>query len=166
MKVSTRKNYFTILVTLLFVVFLGAVYFFVYIPNNEKRLQEQRFRTLHNINKNIHEKIRNSVALMNNLLKEEADIDYINYLSSQSKANFSLSLPVSTGAGEGTVITDSGYTLKASNESRQLTLLLYKLSVNAEGDTTASQQMAMKFSFEQFFKSLLPNYIFRDLWRC
>lgn len=160
---SFNRNYTTILLTLLFVLFLGAVYFFIYIPQNEERLQEQRFRTLQNINNNIHEKIKNSIALMNNLLKGEVDTAYIAYLNHQSKENFTLTFPKGNKAGSLLVqnIWDSSSIINISNQNRQITLLLKKYSVPSEGDTV-SHQMVMKFSFEQFFKFLLPQYVFDD----
>ncbi len=159
---SFNRNYVTVLLTILFMVFLGAVYFFIYIPNNETRLQEQRFRTLQNINRNIHEKIKNSVALLNNVVQKDADTAYIKYLSNQSKENFSFSALTSTAGelGAGDFFTDSGYTVTANHNNRQVTLHIFKHVINAEDDTLASRQMAMKFSFEQFFKTLLPGYVF------
>ncbi len=151
---------------MLFVVFLGAVYFFIYIPNNERRLQAQRFRTLQNINKNIQEKIRNSEALMNNLLKNKIDTGYIDYLSEQSKENFTLIKPLSNGTSPTKLksITDSGYTINSDNDNRYLNLRLYKLAIktsNSKTDTI-TYEMAMKFTFEQFFKGLLPKYVFDE----
>src|SRR5215210_1444964 len=89
---SFNRNHVAVLITLLFVLFFGAIYFFIYVPQNEKDLQQQRFRTLQNIDKNIHAKIENSVALMSNLLQGKVNKEYINYFSRTSKQNFTLKL--------------------------------------------------------------------------
>src|SRR6476469_9148083 len=93
MKFSFTRNHAAVLITLMFVIFLGASYFFIYVPGNEKSLQEQRFRALQNIENNIHAKIDNSVALMSNLLKDPVDTAYIKYLNDHSKGLFALSVP-------------------------------------------------------------------------
>jgi predicted PurR-regulated permease PerM len=94
------RNQGVILVTLLFVLLLGGIYFFMYIPNNQRNLEEQRFRCLQNIENNIHEKIDNSVALLNNLLitYENNDKQYDTtrlkeYIKNYPQQNFTL-LPV------------------------------------------------------------------------
>ena len=46
----------------------GFHLFFCIHTNNEKSIQQQRFRALQNIDKNIHAKVENSVGLLNNLL--------------------------------------------------------------------------------------------------
>ena len=77
MKNFFNRNNAAVLMTLLFVIVLGASYFFIYVPANEKNLQEQRFRSLQNIERNIHAKIENSVALMHNLLNGQIDTPYV-----------------------------------------------------------------------------------------
>jgi len=68
MRFSFKKQA-PVFITLLVIISLGLAYLFIYIPHNEKIIQEQRFRVLQNIDENIHRKIENSVALLNNLLK-------------------------------------------------------------------------------------------------
>src|SRR5215204_1992882 len=158
---SVKNNYTVVFTTALILVFLGAVYFFVYVPQNEKRLQEQRFRSLQSIEKNIHEKIDNSVALMNNLLKDTVDIKYVQHLNTNSGENFSLVLLPQPSSSAKLIlknITDSNYTIGINNTTRQIVLLLEKQIVQV--NDTLRYQIAMKFSFEQFFKFLLPGYVF------
>src|SRR5579859_6972207 len=94
---SMGKQYFAIISTLLIVIFLGACYFFVYIPGNEKTVQERRFRSLQNIDNNIHSKIDNSLSQVNSLLTPYNHPHYKdtlnNYLAHYSKDNFTL-IPV------------------------------------------------------------------------
>jgi hypothetical protein len=159
---SFNNNAKTILLTLLFVVFLGAIYLFIYIPNNEQRLQQRRFRTLQNINKNIEEKIKNSNALLDNL-EASSDTAYINYLNANAKENFVIILsPVQKKGAADVVQSDSGYQLTTNHLTRQVTLIHYKVGMAANGDTVLINQIAMKFSADQFFKSLLPSYVFDE----
>ncbi len=159
---SFNRNHAAVVVTLLFLLSLGAFYFFMYVPQNEKRLQEQRFRTLQNIDKNIHAKIDNGVGLMNNLLSGTVDTAYIRYLSNHSKDNLTLTPPQSLTGGNIVVkdVTDSNYTVSINAQNRQVVLLLTKQRIDANRDTLAGYQMAMKFSIEQFIGYLLPKNVF------
>lgn len=156
---SVNRNNIPVLITLVFVLVFGAFYFFMYIPNTEKGLQQQRFRSLQNIDKNIHSKIDNSVALMSNLLKDTVNTAYIEYLNAQSREHFTLLLP--GNHPDGIVvrnITDSSYSIIVNKQERQITLLLTKRNIAAKD--TAEYQMAMKWSFEQFLEFLLPQNVF------
>ncbi|MDQ6902328.1 MAG: cache domain-containing protein [Bacteroidota bacterium] len=157
---SFNRNNIAVLITLAFVLFCGAIYFFIYVPSNEKALQEQRFRTLQNIEENIHKKIGNSVALMNNLLKDTVDVNYIDYLNSNSKEKFTLVLPKGNNQEKLILkdINDSDYTINVNNLTRQIILLLTKRNITAKD--TLSYQLEMKWSFKQFVESLLPKNVF------
>src|SRR5215216_718181 len=79
-------------------VFLGACYFFIYVPSNEKNVQEQRFRSLQNIDRNIHTKIENGVAMLNLLIKayndEPSKRDSLKaYIANYASDKFRLSQP-------------------------------------------------------------------------
>jgi hypothetical protein len=156
---SFNRNNTAVLITLVFVFFCGAVYFFIYVPGNEKTLQEQRFRTLQNIEQNIHKKIQNSFALMNNLLKDSVDVNYIDYLNANSKESFTLSI---RGQSNKNLIvkniTDSDYRIDVNNLNRQIILLLTKRAVKAKD--TINYQLEMKWSFKQFVEFLLPKNVF------
>jgi hypothetical protein len=157
---SLNKNYNDILVTLMVLIFLGAGYFYVYVPQNEKRVQEQRFRSLQNIDKNIHAKIDNSISLMNNLLQSYKNGDkqfIITYIKKYSKDNFTLSLPDSQKIAPAG--TDSAYSIIISNNNRQITLLA-NVQRNRFLHDSVVYRMDMKFSFEQFIKYLLPSNVF------
>ena len=65
---SFGKNEAGVLGTLLILIALGACYFFIYLPNNEKIVQERRFRYLRNIDTNIRTKISSSQAQIRSLL--------------------------------------------------------------------------------------------------
>jgi hypothetical protein len=159
------RNYTAVLITLLFVIFCGAIYFFIYVPDNEKTLQERRFRMLQNIDENMHKKIENSVALMSNLLtayiKDDSSKQYIEkYISNYSKENFVLTLPGVTGSKKNLQngFTDSTYSITVNNNNRLITLMLQKQIV-ASNDT-ATYQMAMNLSFDQFVKFIFPENVF------
>ncbi|HEX4373820.1 MAG TPA: hypothetical protein VHZ50_10995, partial [Puia sp.] len=65
---SFGKNQAGVLITLLALISLGACYFFIYLPNNEKAVQERRFRCLRKIDTNIRIKIDNSFTQISNLI--------------------------------------------------------------------------------------------------
>lgn len=153
-----HRNYATIFLTILFVVFLGVVYFLVYIPQNEKRLQQQRFLSLQNIDRNIHEKIDNSLALIDNLLQKQTSVEYIRHLRLTSANHFSLSLPNkkqsgSLGLGQ---VTDSMSAVSINDSVQQIKLLSYK-KTNSGSDT-----ISITYSFAQFFDKLLPKNVFEE----
>ena len=160
-----NRNYLAALITLVFVIFCGGIYSFIYVPNNERNLQEQRFRTLQNIDENIHKKIENSVALMSNLLtayvndtSNEQEIK--NYIANYSTENFTLTLPVFKGSKKNLThkFTDSIYNITVNDDTRLITLQLAKRIIDST-DTTA-YQMSMVMSFDQFIKLLIPKNVF------
>ena len=65
---SALKNQTSSLVTIFALFIVGAYYFFIYIPNNEKIVQERRFRCLQNIDYNIRAKIDGSIKVLDNIL--------------------------------------------------------------------------------------------------
>jgi hypothetical protein len=71
---SISRKQTTIVITIITLAVLGAWYYLVYIPGNEKHLYEQHFRWVQNIDKNIRNKIDASDSLVGNLLK--AYVDY------------------------------------------------------------------------------------------
>lgn len=153
------KNYNDILITLLLIIFMGAGYFYLYIPQNEKGVQEQRFRSLQNIDKNIHAKIDNSIALMHNLLVAYRAGDkknIIDYINGYSTSNFTLSLPDSQFIKAS---ADSNFNIIVNNTSRIITLVATLPSGDKRNDSLR-YFMRMKFTFEQFIKNLLPTNVF------
>ena len=58
---KSQVSFFTTIVAL---IVLASLYVFIYIPDNEKAVQQQRFRALQNIDRNIHSKLENSAALL------------------------------------------------------------------------------------------------------
>jgi hypothetical protein len=96
---SINKALAPVITTIIVIISLGAVYFFIYLPHNEKTLREQHFRTLKTIDENIHSKVENSVALLNNLIRaynaQRIDTTGINdYISRYPKDKFILT-PIS-----------------------------------------------------------------------
>ena len=165
MKFSFNRNYIAAILTLIFVIFCGGIYFFIYVPNNEKSLQEQRFRTLQNIDDNLHKKIENSVALMNNLLNTSSRNDesrqYVNkYIDNYSKENFTLTLPAikETKKNLQNKFSDSSYKITVNDDTRLITLQLIKHIF--ESTDTATYEISMMLSFNQFIKFLFPENVF------
>ena len=169
---SINKNQSAVLVTLIILVFLGAGYFFIYLPYNEKRIEEQRYNALQNIDQNIHSKIENSVSLLNNLLSnfqyanEEERKNLIQYINEYSSASFKLTTPsviVSPTRGllRDSLILDSAYTLRVNNDTRDISLFLTRQEQRYNQDFK-TYGIGMKFSFEQFIKFLLPRDVFDE----
>jgi len=166
---SISKSQVAVLTTLVVLIMLASCYFFIYLPNNEKILQAQRFRALQNIDRNIHAKIENSVALLNNLLSDfqngnpEKKETLKKYIEDYPKKNFTLLQPDSIPSEQWTAAKDSmdsSYSIAVNNNSKQITLLLAKQKV--AGKNTFSFQQAMIFSFEQFTRFLLPENVFDE----
>src|SRR4051794_14573291 len=118
---SFNKNHAATMATLMVVIFFGALYFFIYVPNNERRVQEQRFRTLQLIDKNIHANIENSIGMMNNLLGayhkkgDSARKTVVKYVKSFPQENFSITLPEKVNSTEKGVVADTGFAIRVDN---------------------------------------------------
>lgn len=157
------------LTTVAVIVLLTLGYLFIYLPNNEKNIQAQRFRALQNVDRNLHDKIENSVALLNNLLSEfekskpEKTTDLENYIQQYSTKNFTLLQPESIHKENwefGKRVVDSGFTLSVNYNTKNIVLTLKKKQGLLNDSSVI--QIGMKFSFEQFIKNILPENIFDE----
>jgi hypothetical protein len=165
MKLSINKNQVSvILATVLIVVSLVAVYVFFYLPYNEQIIQERRFRSLQNIDRNIHEKIDNSVALLGNLLDSYSDSatnrgreTYI----SNSKENFEVtsidSIPRTDWLKDKDSLRNS-YVIDVHKNTGLIKLTLYKEYIRNRD--TLNVRGTIQFSFEQFISGLLQSNVF------
>lgn len=171
---SAKSNNSAILITLLIVVALGSVYFFIYLPYNEKIIQEQRFRALQNVSRNVEAKIGNSATLLNNLLDfyfdptEKRSKDYID----KSKENFVLTdiikIPVAEWRKDS--LRDT-YKIDVHKSTKRIDLVLYKeyvkgrdaiYSKDINGPDTLILRGAIQFSFKQFVSTLLQKNVFDE----
>ncbi len=149
-------------------IFLGACYLYIYIPNNEKIVQERRFRCLQNIDNNIHSKIDNSLSQVNSLLIPYNHPNYKKdtldkYLKDYAKDNFTL-IPVKKLAGKERDIfvagTDSSSSITVDSNSRQIILSVSRNLKSQNPQMDSLYSMGIKFGFEQFITPLLPADIF------
>lgn len=160
---SLNKSQGYIFTTLLGLVFLGFCYFFIYLPNNEKRVEEQRFRTLQNIDRNIHQKIYNTVSLLNNLLIAYAkNPAYVrSYITNYPPDRFVVS-PVTTidpkGISRDSI--DSAPSLLMNDATKQITVVVTKKAVI--GNKPVIIQGSVRYSFRQFIEYLLPESVFDE----
>lgn len=162
-----NKNQISFLTTLVVLVVLASIYFFIYIPNNEKGVQQQRFRALQNVDRNIHSKIENSVALINNILtnykngdagEKQATLDYIR---NAPTANFKFTkLDTFTATKEAALkdSTDNNYKIIIQDNTKKISL--YSVKKTEYEKTVTSFQLGMELTFEQFIRFLLPENIF------
>ncbi|MBC7886711.1 MAG: hypothetical protein H7Z13_02400 [Ferruginibacter sp.] len=166
---AINKNQAAVITTLLILIFLGAVYFFIYLPHNEKRIQEQHFNALQDIDRNIHTKIENSIALLKNLLTDylEADekrkLKLIEYIGAYPSVNFTLTTPVKIypfkkGSVKDSLAMDSTYPIRVNNDTREISLFFSKRA--GKKNDTSVYKIDMKFSFKQFIIFLLPKDVF------
>jgi hypothetical protein len=168
---SIGKNQTTTIATLAVLVLLGASYFFVYVPNNEKTVQARHFRCLQNIDGNIHEKIKTSIATINGLL-EAANKDSIgvrNYIRHLPDDNFRL-LPITDTI---TPKSNVDSLVEAVADLKQFKLSLFrKINPSAVKETTKKAKkptvknvteyhvMGIQYDIRQFIKPLLPTNVF------
>lgn len=155
---SFSKNQSVVLLTVMFVIILGSLYFFIYIPNNQRHLEEQHYRCLQNIEKNIHSKINNSVALLNNVLtayeknlKGYDTVKLKNYIAKYPHKKFIL-LPVERIATpkKSTQLLDSASGINFNR--RELIIYLRK----------GQYQVGLKYTISQFIEPLLVFNVFDE----
>src|SRR6266496_2281810 len=130
------RKHSIVLTTLLVIIALGTVYLFIHLPHNEKIIREQRFHVLQDIDKSVHAKIENSVALLDNLLiayeqspprNENKKFDSLTidqYTRDISRNNFSIT-PLELILDTGKIKKDSldkEYTLEINNKTQQIIL--------------------------------------------
>ncbi len=158
-----NKSQGYILLTLLCLIFFGSCYFFIYLPANEKKIEQQRFRTLQNIDRNIHEKMDNSDTLLNNLLKADSFINKAGleeYINNYSTAKFSLS-PIITTPLNYEKLKDTlrnPANIVVNNATRQISVQLLR----ANQMNNSLLQISLNYSFDQFITSLLPETVFDE----
>jgi hypothetical protein len=160
---SISKNQLTIFITLIVLILLGAAYFFIYVPGNERIVQQRHFLSLQNIERNINLKIENSLAQLKGL-----DTAYFsdnvynkwsakNYIDKYPKKDFTLLAPITSKvhADKNKLKNrDSSY-IEVDINAKQLTLFLGKNN---------DDRIGIRYNIEQFIKPLLPpddfeNYV-------
>jgi len=152
---SFGRNQGVVLATLLLVIAIGAAYFFAYVPNNQRALEEKQFRGLQNTETNITNKIDNSLALLRNLVNnyEQPAAGYsreklIRYINSYPTKNFTLS--INTGYRRpDTRPAATGDTTVSFNEKG--------FSIQIRG---ASSCIGITYTIQQFLGPLLSRDIF------
>lgn len=161
-----NKSQGYILATLLCLVFLGSCYFFIYVPANEKKIEEQRFRTLQNVDRNIHDKMDNSVSLIKNLLKaydgQTETTQYLkDYIADYPSDKFTLTSNISSILSGGKRVDDSlrdAENIVVNNSTRQISITLSK----PNPANTGFFQISLNYSFVQFISSLIDNPVFDE----
>ena len=155
-----------VIITLLVIVFLGASYFFIYIPNNERTVQERHFRCLQNVDVNIHNKIQNNFRLVENLFrtysaKNDTNLkDHINVFNKQIDTFYNLKpdFIVLADATPG-LFNDSLTLLSVAHvlNRKHVENTLHGHSAKSHVDTA---KIYVRFGAGQFIKPLLPSGVF------
>ncbi|MDB4900867.1 MAG: hypothetical protein JWQ63_148 [Mucilaginibacter sp.] len=162
---SIGKQNIAVLGTVLAVIFLGACYFFLYIPNNEKTVQERRFRCLQNIDGNFHSKIESSFFQVNSLFKTypKYSLTLKTYIDKYPKTNFAL-IPVRKLSKKESQIFKTGIdslsSIAVDFNSRQIILSVNKYLKIKNRKTDLPYRMEIRYGFEQFIKPLLLAGVF------
>jgi len=149
---SINSRLAPVITTIVVIVSLGAVYFYFYLPHNEKTIRSQHFRTLKTIDENIHAKVENSMALLNNLIRAynnpRMDTGQVNkYISTYPKDKFILTPITPTKDTSG-----NNFKISIDDRNKQMNLIR----------DSAGSEIQMQFTFEQFICSLLPPDVFDE----
>jgi hypothetical protein len=169
MKFFTKtKGLGPVFLTLGGMVLLACIYVLIYLPKNERKLDEQAFRSLQNTDQNIHLKLENSAALLNGLLAAyDAGNDSIDgsrvdqYIKSYSTKNFTLLPKINLPDIDSFVgpTTDSAYIVQVDSTTLQFNLSLFKRDTEGQLNKKGVR-LGMRFRFEQFVKPLLAEDVF------
>ena len=157
---SANKNRAGIIITLMVLIFLGASYFFVYLPNNEKILQERRFRCLQNIDNNIKSQIGYNIQLLNNLLATCPDeANFNKYVAANPQNLFKLFYTTErqNGVKGQNIGGDTSTRVKISVDPNTQQTTIFATRVSKDGYSTTT---GMRFGFDNFVKMLLPADVF------
>lgn len=164
-----------IIITLIIVILLGAGYYFIYLPGNEKNIQKWKFRTLKNVDANIHSKIKNGNILLGTYLKGDSLSAYINKLNKTNldksyksvvladsihKINEKIKQLRSEKFPIDTIVRlknkDFSEPLSCINLNKQL--VLYR----TEAIQDSIFQISLTYDFANFIKPLLPEDVFDE----
>lgn len=160
------KSQVSLFTTIVALMVLASIYIFIYIPDNEKAVQQQRFRALQNIDRNIHSKLENSAALLNNIINKYqygSDNDkkaVEKYIANYPTNNFKITAVDSISFNRWSAAKDSldsAYTVTVSENTQKISLLATKKNTH-HGIT--SLQLGMEMTFQQFVRNLLPDNVF------
>ncbi|NIJ54417.1 PDC sensor domain-containing protein [Dyadobacter arcticus] len=152
-----KRKHRAVIFSILLVLFSGVTYVFVYIPENQRNLEQLRFRSLQTIDNNVHSKIDNSVVLLNQLLEtfknQRPEYNYNKdtlreYIRTYPNDKFKVSQVDSMPATSEVLKTDSlSSTIFSNNE---ITVMLQK----------NQHVISLKYYLNRFIEPLLPAEIF------
>ncbi|WCT10639.1 hypothetical protein [Mucilaginibacter jinjuensis] len=152
---SFSRSQSVIIATLIVILVLGVLYFFVYVPHNQINLETKQFRALQNTEQKISDKVDNSLALVHNLIRNykanAADYDTAKihrYIDSYPQKDFNLSINTRYKNPKGNTAEDT--TVNFDDEA---------LSI---GIDTGKVQIKITYTFKQFIEPLLPGDVFDE----
>lgn len=167
---AINRNRLGVIITAVILLLLGAIYFFVYLPANEKTVQERRFSSLQKIDSNIRSKVNNSAEFISNFLNSpntQDDANKLNsYLKTNSGDNFTLLynpiIPSLDGKSKkdnstnntNIAVSDTSVIIRIDTSNTSITLFKKKTF------KSDSITIGMKYDFDKFISPLLPDNVF------
>ncbi|GAA4322622.1 hypothetical protein GCM10023149_23080 [Mucilaginibacter gynuensis] len=156
---SFSRNQGVVMVTVFFLVAIGAIYFFKYVPNRQRELEEKQFRGLQNIESNVSRKIDNSLALLKTL-SDAYVADSPNYRRVAVKAyaksfpeqNFTVDVNVLPAPKKQDSTQKNIDTSSVEFNNREVILRLIKEQTEAK----------MTYTMQQFMEPLLSKDMFNE----
>ncbi|MFT3704964.1 MAG: hypothetical protein QM802_21540 [Agriterribacter sp.] len=162
---SISKQQAPFLVTVVILVLLGVGYIYIYIPKNEKALEEQHFRWLQRIDKNIRVKIQNSDTLLAVMLRAYLNPDFSRdsvkkVIDRFPRTNYTLSDTVIQNAADSLInkiSENSGplFSIKTNDDQTQ-----FVISAAQRCGKSSICRISMSFRFDLFITPILPKEIF------
>jgi len=156
---SFSRNQGVVLVTVLFLLAIGSVYFLKYIPDRQRELEEKQFRGLQNIENNISQKIDNSLALLKTLIdaytKNASDYDSVSvrkYITDYPTKNFILSIDAPPASK---LTTTASKAIDTSSVEFNNTQLIVRL-------TKGKTRVNITYTLKQFIAPLLSKDVFNE----
>ncbi len=183
---SFTRSQGMIIATLIIILVLGVLYFFVYVPYNQTNLEAKQFRALQTTEQKIADKVENSLALVHNLVRNYRinSLGYdtkaiYKYINNYPKKNFVLSIDTNfVGKGNADSLrkvnslsarnravarlkkAGKHNLLKKDTVPTEDTTITFNDKILSIGIDTANVQIKITYTFKQFMVPILPGDVF------
>jgi len=168
---SKTKRQIPLLILLGIFALLGIIYYFAYIPGKERRLNEQHFRWLQNIDANIRTKVAEKDTLLRGLMQiydcgssQEINKQYFTKINDIGTIN-ATTIPVvpdhndttynEKKATKDSFMNEDEFSIDADSSIKEISFILYRRK-----DKLSYRCITNRCDFADFVKPLLPQSIF------